>query len=102
MHLMPGICFAPQVRDSRTNIGKGIAFVEFNSKSAAAAALRLKDVKLEGRPLRISFLKTPKPGSAAPPATSTFRNAGVFLRRHCYLLVLPGHDDHGRGPPFRL
>lgn len=54
------------VRDSKTNIGKGIAFVEFNSKGAAAAAMRLKDLKLDGRPLRISFLKTPKAGAAAP------------------------------------
>ena len=72
--------FPPQVRDSKTNIGRGIAFVEFNSKSAAAAALRLKDVKLQGRPLRISFLKTPKPGSGAPPAISTFKSAGVPIR----------------------
>lgn len=56
---------AVQVRDRQTNIGKGIAFVEFKTKAAAAAAMRLAEPKLHGRPLRISFLKQPKASAIA-------------------------------------
>jgi RNA recognition motif-containing protein len=58
-------CHALQVRDRQTNIGKGVAFVEFKTKAAAAAALRLAEPKLHGRPLRITFLKQPKASAAA-------------------------------------
>jgi RNA recognition motif. (a.k.a. RRM, RBD, or RNP domain) len=71
---MPSIGWAPdlpnlvQVRDRQTNIGKGIAFVEFKTKAAAAAALRLAEPKLHGRPLRITFLKQPKASAVAAAA----------------------------------
>jgi RNA recognition motif-containing protein len=57
-----------QVRDRQTNIGKGIAFVEFKTKAAAAAALRLAEPKLHGRSLRITFLKQPKASAVAAAA----------------------------------
>jgi len=60
----------PQVRDRKTNIGKGIAFIEFKTKAAAAAAMRLSEPKLNGRPLRISFLKQPKAGASAAAAAT--------------------------------
>lgn len=58
------------MRDRKTNIGKGIAFVEFKTKAAAASAMRLSEPKLNGRPLRISFLKQPKAGASAAAAAA--------------------------------
>jgi RNA recognition motif-containing protein len=42
------------VRDAKSNIGKGFAFVQFRSKPAARAALALEGRALRGRPLRVT------------------------------------------------
>ena len=42
------------VRDAKTNIGKGFAFVLFRTKAAARAALALDGTKVAGRPMRVS------------------------------------------------
>lgn len=68
-----------QVRGRRTNIGKGIAFVEFKSKAAAAAAMRLAEPKLHGRPLRITFLKQPKASAVAGADGAPVANIGKPL-----------------------
>jgi len=42
------------VRDRETSIGKGFCFVEFESKDSVGLALKLNNMELEGRKLRIS------------------------------------------------
>ena len=48
--------------------------MEFASKAAAAAALRLSEPQLGGRTLRLTFLKQPK---AAPAAASAAMGEGA-------------------------
>eukprot|EP00879_Flechtneria_rotunda_P015495 GHRR01016205.1.p1 GENE.GHRR01016205.1~~GHRR01016205.1.p1 ORF type:complete len:211 (+),score=80.94 GHRR01016205.1:818-1450(+) len=56
--LQPGLTGAVEavriVRDPKTNIGKGIAYVLFNTKAAARAALQLDGHKLDKRSMRVS------------------------------------------------
>lgn len=53
------------VRDSKTRLGKGIAYVLFKSKVAALAALQLNGTECKGRQMRINRVdKSHVPGSA--------------------------------------
>eukprot|EP00123_Amoebidium_parasiticum_P013048 comp21735_c0_seq1/m.30746 comp21735_c0_seq1/g.30746 ORF comp21735_c0_seq1/g.30746 comp21735_c0_seq1/m.30746 type:complete len:480 (-) comp21735_c0_seq1:407-1846(-) len=53
-----GECGAVQavrvIRDKRTNVGKGIAYVTFQEKSSVGLAVRLNGTKFQGRTLRVS------------------------------------------------
>jgi nucleolar protein 12 len=41
------------VRDRKTNVGKGFAYVSFADKAAVGLALKLDGTQLEGRPIRV-------------------------------------------------
>lgn len=53
------------VKDGRSNIGKGIGYVLFKSRTAALAALRLNDVECRGRKMRVMRVKAAAGGPDA-------------------------------------
>lgn len=53
------------IRDAKTNVGKGFAYVNFETTDSVQLALQLENVSLKDRELRVSvakaFVKKPKP-----------------------------------------
>ena len=45
------------VRDRKTNVGKGFAYVQFKERSCVLLALKLNDTELLGRPIRVTRCK---------------------------------------------
>lgn len=74
------------VRDPKTNIGKGFAFVLFTSKAAARAALSLDGTPLNDRPMRVTRVTK---GSGAPGG-----KANGNIRKHAG----GTHQQHGGSP----
>jgi nucleolar protein 12 len=72
------------VRDPVTNMGRGIAFVLFTTKSAARAALALDGRELVGRPMRVTRVsKTAAEGSSTGSrAVATGSRSGGRGRGH--------------------
>jgi RNA recognition motif. (a.k.a. RRM, RBD, or RNP domain) len=57
------------VRDSRTNVGRGVAYVLFRNRTAVLAALGLQGTLCCGRAIRVSRIK-PAAGGGAPSGSS--------------------------------
>ncbi|PRT54707.1 Nucleolar protein 12 [Wickerhamiella sorbophila] len=59
------------VRDNKTNVGKGFAYVQFKDSAAIPAALMMNERELGGRKLRVTHSKQhtskPTPATKAPP-----------------------------------
>lgn len=69
------------VRDANTGVGKGFAFVEFQTKAAAQQALMLDGQDLAGRRLRIMRVTAAgTPGSTAKPKGT--RDTAPRARKH--------------------
>lgn len=58
------------VRDARTSVGKGIAFVEFAGRPAARMAMAADGRVLRGRPIRVTRVAKSGPAAAAESAAA--------------------------------
>ncbi|BDA45860.1 probable nucleolar protein 12 at C-terminar half [Coccomyxa sp. Obi] len=66
------------VRDAKTSVGKGIAFVEFSGRPAARMAMSADGRVLRGRPIRVT--RVAKSGAAAAAAAEASAAGGSRLR----------------------
>ena len=66
------------VRDAKTNVGKGIAFVEFTGRPAARMAMAADGRVLRGREIRVT--RVAKSGAAAAAAADAAAAGGSRLR----------------------
>ena len=78
------------VRDSRTRIGKGIAYVMFKSRVAALTALQLNDTECKGRKMRVNRVEK-NPASGNSQATLKRSKKGLVPSRR--------HDRKSDGTP---
>eukprot|EP00899_Mesostigma_viride_P015578 jgi/Mesvir1/24020/Mv10762-RA.1 len=68
------------VRDRKTNMGKGIAYVLFKDKNAVTEALQMSKQTLKSREIRISRPKRSATSVAAAPALATSGMTGAERR----------------------
>ncbi|CAL8470540.1 g10082 [Coccomyxa elongata] len=77
------------VRDAKTSVGKGIAFVEFSGRPAARMAMSADGRVLRGRPIRVT--RVAKSGAAAAAAAEASAAGGSRLRTPFSRGVRVGH-----------
>ncbi|KAK9843654.1 hypothetical protein WJX81_001246 [Elliptochloris bilobata] len=68
-----GVTAVRVVRDGKTNVGKGFAFVEFATPAAARMALALNGTEVRKRPVRVTRVAAPGKAARAGPSALTTR-----------------------------